>query len=620
MASDKDFAVDRNPTQDPRINPVRETESKRRERYIQTKFREDVRHITRFLHTDITKFRLGNPIIKEFMWNFQATFNTTHLQSISYFLTTIGFKEKVEENMPGLTVFRYPLPIEGQSIHVKITEQTSRIIIHAHMDKKIHTEHEHNDFTTYLLSELGKFLQNIYEPLFMRRQMKLTPQWLRDTEIQEPLKEQINAEITSDTDVQLIKKIKSQFTQNIPEIKAKCLGESMSRNRLIPTGRIREIAYQLVTSNLEQDEIQNLRHVELNLKIFLADRIDIIYSDLKKIYMQEKNKNPPPPRRQFFPKEYVKRSEILKASTPEVPAPLPQKLDKIPKEVLTEKIVEKRQITPESVLERAEEIVEPQGWGYYDEEEEFREYIDSEVTESILIEDSLTPRSIQEHPNMISSRPSEMEQSLAQQPQSVRVSSVLEEIIHNEFEKIYQKAIRDMDYQVLLIDIIRIIPPRVNARIDQYNNITAQTYRSQFEYYMKKQFNTDLTELQNVVSSERKRLRKRASIISPIRKVAISFLWCLCTVAAFYFLFYLLHIQWLPYEDLYRFFPIQCTLFLLCAFLYGTDLCTLIIVGYRAIRGRELTKTEEGLGAVGTLFCISSIAVICNFCFLFFLL
>ena len=343
MASEKDFGIKRSPTQNPRKSPVRETEPQRRECYIQTKFREDIRHIKSYLHTDITKFRLGNPIIKEFMWNFQTTFNTAHLQSVSYFLTTLGFREKVDENMPNLTVFRFPLPIEEHSIHVKITEQTSRIIIHAHLDRKIHTEFKYNDFTTYLLSELEKFLRNIYRPSFMNRQMRITPQPLSESELQEIQEEQMYTEITSETKFSLIKKIKFQFTQYISEIKAQSFAESKSQKRFISSRRMFEIAFSLITSNINQEDNHLLEQIEFNIKLFLFGEINIIYPELRESYEESiRPKEPKGSSPRFFSEIPVKDKTIIEETTL---SPLSENSDRLQRTNPPEKVSKEKQGT-----------------------------------------------------------------------------------------------------------------------------------------------------------------------------------------------------------------------------------------------------------------------------------
>ena len=137
---------------------------------------------------------------------------------------------------------------------------------------------------------------------------------------------------------------------------------------------------------------------------------------------------------------------------------------------------------------------------------------------------------------------------------------------------------------------------------------------------MKEEFDADWLKFQKKVNIEREKRRKRSSIYTPLKKIGHLLLWSFSTVAAYYLILLILHLQWIPYNDLLHFFPVECILFQLCAFIYGADLYAVIIVGYRTLRGYELIKTEGGEGASACFFCISSIAIICNLWFLFFII
>jgi hypothetical protein len=612
MASEKEYNINRPSTQAPRTPPAKEQETQRKEYYIRRVFREDVRQIKALLLTDITQFTQGKDIVKEILWSFHHPNYGSYFHSISYFLTSLGFKENPKENALNLTVFRKKLPKDEHSIHVKVIEHAKAFNIHAHMDKQVHVDHEHNKFTSFLLNKLRSYLENIYKAAFTSREMNIIPKKLSvvpkrsspKPKVQEPSKRQdkINT---------LFMKFKSRFRQHIPEIKSKSLSESLERNNLISNKRMREIAYQTITSSWSLNEIQKIRHSRHNIDTFLKREIDTLYPRLRKNYLMREHNNTP------LPKKHNKKTSGKVSLIPATASSFPKKIKPPPQKDVIRTKEEHVPSVPKLVYRiDPKELEALEEWGYYeDEEEEFRRHIDSPVTEDIMIQEILPVGKIISIPQEDSGK-KEGNVEIIPQPPKDEIDNILERFIKIEFTRFRKKARRDLEISVSWYEIRERFCADFDILLTHYDRTVVQALKSRFKKYLKEDFNADLNMLKQRVESGYKRIRKIKSIISPIRKVSLIILWILCTIAMYLLLNFILHIQWIPYEDLMRFFPIECSLFQCCTVFYGADLYIGLIVFLRLIRRREPVKSEEELGGIYLLGLISFICVICNLIFL----
>jgi hypothetical protein len=98
-----------------------------------------------------------------------------------------------------------------------------------------------------------------------------------------------------------------------------------------------------------------------------------------------------------------------------------------------------------------------------------------------------------------------------------------------------------------------------------------------------------------------------------VQKVGFSFLWLSWIAVAFSLVYIILHIQWIPFDVLYLFYPVECTLFLLCAFIYGSFLDLLSITVFKLVKSYKIVRYRR-LFVIITIFTCT--ALICNFVFL----